>query len=415
MFRFEPSRSGVKWLGLMGIGLVPALAQADYLADSHLKLDMKNFFLDRNFTKNDAPVADVGNWSQGFDLQFMSGYTEGPVQFGLDFDAQYALKLDGHGDDGSLPMKANGNPADDYSRAGATAKIRYSRTELKIGDMRPNLPVAWDDDSRQLDTIYQGAVIESHDIDHLMLTGGRFWSTVTRESSNHEKLYKYRTSDALDSDGLNFVGGTYSVTPKVDLTYFYGQVEDIYQQHYAGIKYTQPLGGGYTLRTDVRYFNNNEDGQALDGAIDNRTYGTLFSLLKGPHIFGISYQRVLGKSVFPTLNGYIPQPYLVHWGNTPFILAEERSWGARYQYDFASLGIPGLIFATSYTRGTGIDRGAGQPDGTESERNFRLAYTLQSGLFKGLSFDYRKIDVKSRYVSDWDESRLITRYTWKFW
>lgn len=415
MFRSERLLSGVKWMGLMGVGVMPAVGHADYLDDSHLQLDLKNFFLDRNYTKNAAAVADEGSWSQGFDLQFTSGYTEGPLQFGLDFNAQYALKLDGHGDDGSLPMKADGNPADDYSRAGATAKMRYSKTELRVGDMRPRLPVAWDDDSRQLDTIYQGAVFESHDIDHLMLTGGRFWSTVTRESSNHEKIYKYRTSDALDSDGLNFIGGTYSVTPKLDLTYFYGQVENIYQQHYAGLNFTQPLGAGYTLRTDLRYFNNNEDGQAIDGAIDNRTYGALFTLLKGPHTFGLSYQRVLGNSVFPTLNGYIPQPYLVHWNNVPFILPQERSWGARYEYDFTAMGIPGLIFATSYTRGTDIDRGSDLANGTESERDFRVAYTLQSGPLKGLSFDYRNIDVKSKYVSDWDENRLITSYTWKFW
>jgi hypothetical protein len=407
--------SRIKWMGLMGVGLLPTVAHADYVDDSHLTLDMKNFFLDRNFTKNAAPVPDAGSWSQGFDLQFTSGYTEGPLQFGLDVNAQYALTLAGHNDDGSLPIKADGDPAHDYSRAGATAKMRYAKTELKIGDLRPKLPVAYDDDSRQLDTLYQGAVFESRDIDHLMLTGGRFWSSVTRESANHEQLYKYRTSDALDSSGMNFIGATYSATPKLDLSYFYAQVEDIYQQHYAGLKYTQPLGAGYTLRTDLRYFNNNEDGKALDGAIDNNTYGALFTLLKGAHSFGVSYQRVLGNSVFPTLNGYIPQPYLVHWGNTPFILAQERSWGARYQYDFAGLGIPGLIFASSYTRGTGIERGAGLADGVESERDFRLAYTLQSGLLKGLSFDYRKIDVKSRYVSDWDESRFITRYTWKFW
>ncbi|WP_437881640.1 OprD family porin [Pseudomonas sp. LRF_L74] len=413
MFRFECLFTRIKCVGV--IGMLPVFAQAAYLDDSHLTLDMKNFYLDRNYTKSDAAVADEGSWSQGFDLQFISGYTEGPLQFGLDVDVQYAFTLDAHGDDGSLPLDRNGDAVDNYSRAGATAKIRYAKTELKVGDMRPRLPVAWDDDSRQLDTIYQGAVLESRDIDGLVLTGGRFWSVVTRESANHEKLYRYRTSDDLDSDGLNFVGATYSVTPQLDLSYFYGVVEDIYQQHYVGLKHTQELGAGYTLLTDLRYFNNNEEGDALTGAIDNRTYGAMFTLLKGGHKVGLSYQRVLGDTVFPTLNGYIPQPYLVHWNNVPFILPQERSWGVRYQYDFSAIGIQGLIFGTSYTHGSDIDLGVGMDDGTESERDFRLAYTLQNGPLKGLSFDYRNITVKSKYVSDWDENRLITSYSWKFW
>ncbi|WP_409574278.1 OprD family outer membrane porin, partial [Salmonella enterica] len=77
----------------------------------------------------------------------------------MDVDAQYAIRLDSHGDDGSLPMdSSSGRASDNYGRAGATLKMKYSRTELKVGDMRPELPVAWHDPSRQLDTIFQGAV-----------------------------------------------------------------------------------------------------------------------------------------------------------------------------------------------------------------------------------------------------------------
>lgn len=394
----------------------PLLAQADLVEDSHLKLDLRNFYLHRNFTQENAPVSSVHSWSQGFDLQFTSGYTDTPLAFGLDANTQYALRLDGSGNDGSLPYSAaERRQADDYSRAGATFKMRYSKTELKIGDHRPQLPIAYDDTSRQLDTIYQGAVVESKELDGLTLTGGRFWSAVTRESGNHEKLYKWGSTDDRDSDGLDFGGATYNITKSLQASYFYGVLHDIYRQHYVGLMHMADLGDGYKLKTDLRYFNNKEDGEALNGKVDNRSYGALFTLLKGSHMFGLSYQRMLGESVFPTMNGYIPNPYLVHWSSLAFVRPGERSWAVRYGYDFAGVGVPGLKLFTRYTKGTQWDRGAGLSDNQESERNIYLTYVLQNGPLKGLSFDLRNINTKQKYGSDYDEYRVATTYTWKFW
>ncbi|WP_433766413.1 OprD family outer membrane porin [Pseudomonas putida] len=407
---------GLGMASVLGLTCSPLTAHADVIDDSHFKLDTRNFYLHRNYTNTNAPASEVHSWSQGFDAQFTSGYTDTALAIGLDVDAQYAVRLDSSGNDGSLPFSVSQQQtADDYSRAGATLKMRYAKTELKVGDMRPQLPVAFDDTSRQLDTIYQGAVVESKDVDGLTLTGGRFWSAVTRESSNHEKLYKWGTTDNLDSDGLDFGGATYDITKNLQASYFYGVVHDIYQQHYFGLTHMADLGGGYKLKTDLRYFNNNEDGNALDGEIDNRAYGALFTLLKGAHMFGVSYQRMLGDSVFPTLNGYIPQPYLVNWSSLAFIRPDEKSWSARYGYDFVGMGIPGLKFYSRYTKGTNWDRGGNLSDNQESERNLMLSYVIQSGPLQGLALDLRNIDVKQKYGYDYNEYRFATTYTWKFW
>jgi len=402
-------------LGLLGVAF-PWTANADPLDDSQLSLNFRNLYLNRNFTNSEAPTSKVGNWSQGFDLQFQSGYTDTPLAIGLDANAQYALRLDSTGNDGSLPFSVHDQKAaDDYSRAGATLKMRYSKTELKIGDQKPNLPVASNDPSRQLDTIYQGAVLNSREIDNLELTGGRFWSSVTRQSSNHENLYKYGSTDDLDSKGLDFGGGTYSFTPSLQATYFYGVLHDIYQQHYGGLKHSLDLGDGYTLKTDLGYFNNSEDGSALAGNVDNRSYSGLVTLQKGGHLFGTSYQRMLGDTIFPTLNGYVPQPYLPNWAGLPFIRPGERSWSVRYGYDFAAVGVPGLKLFTRYIKGTAIERGEGLSQDQESERDIFLSYVIQGGAFKGLSFDLKNFNTKQKYGNNYDEYRLVTSYTWKIW
>ncbi|MNH77980.1 Porin-like protein NicP precursor [compost metagenome] len=416
MFQVKQSCRGLGIAGALGMMCSPLAAQADVIDDSHFKVDTRNFYLHRNYTNTNAVDSEVHSWSQGFDAQFTSGYTDTALAIGLDVDAQYAVRLDSSGNDGSLPYSVSDRQtADDYSRAGATLKMRYSKTELKVGDLRPQLPVAFDDTSRQLDTIYQGAVVESKEIDGLTMTGGRFWSAVTRESSNHEKLYKYGSTDNLDSDGLDFGGVTYDISKNLQASYFYGVLHDIYQQHYFGLMHMADLGNGYKLKTDLRYFNNNEDGNALNGEIDNRSYGGLFSLLKGAHMFGLSYQRMLGDSVFPTMNGYIPQPYLVHWSSLGFVRPDEKSWGARYSYDFAGMGVPGLKLYTRYIKGTNWDRGNNLSDNQESERFLGLSYVVQSGALQGLGLDLRNIDVKQKYGYDYNEFRVATTYTWKFW
>lgn len=65
------------------------------------------------------------------------------------------------------------------------------------------------------------------------------------------------------SDGLNFAGVTYQFTAGLSGTYFYGQMENIYKQHYLGLTDVFELGAGYSLKTDMRYYYNGDHGDAL--------------------------------------------------------------------------------------------------------------------------------------------------------
>lgn len=390
-------------------------AQADFVDDSHLTLGLRNFYVDRDFKQENAPKSRTGSWSQGFDLQFKSGYTDGPVQFGLDVGSQFAYRLDGSKDrspDGVLPVQTDGSPVHDYSRANATAKIRYSNTELRIGEQRPNLPVVSYDPTRQLVTSYQGALLESKEIKDLTLTAGHFWSIAGRESSNTEDLYLWGDTPNQSSDGLNFAGASYAFTPNLTGTYFYAQLEDIYRQHYVGVAHKMPLGDGYALKTDVRYYNSKEEGQALSGRVDNRTYGAMFSLLKGGHTFGAGYQRMLGLDTFPTFNSYAPAPYLINWSALGFVKPDERSWQVRYDYDFAAMGVPGLKWMARWMEGNGINLGQ---QSHETERTSILSYVVQDGPLKGFGATWMNIGVNVRDTSEYEENRMILTYTVSLW
>lgn len=77
--------------------MTPMMAMADFVEDSHLGLGLRNFYIDRDYKGENPKNSRIGSWTQGFDLRFISGYTEGPVQFGLDASMQYAYRLDGGG------------------------------------------------------------------------------------------------------------------------------------------------------------------------------------------------------------------------------------------------------------------------------------------------------------------------------
>ena len=86
----------LKAMGLIGV-MMPLAAQADFVEDSQMNLGLRNFYVDRDFKGDNPRTSRDGSWSQGFDLRFTSGYTQGPLAFGLDAAAQYAYRLDGGG------------------------------------------------------------------------------------------------------------------------------------------------------------------------------------------------------------------------------------------------------------------------------------------------------------------------------
>ena len=193
-----------------------ALTTADVITESNTLLAFRNAYIDRDYKQNEAPISRAGSWTQGADLQFKSGYTEGPVKFGLDLSAQYAIRLDGgggRGPDTIIPYsESKKQQASDYGHAAPTLKSKISETELKIGEFRPLLPVASIDDSRQLTTTFQGWQIESKELQKLNLTIGKYKTIVGRNSSNRESIRLSGSNSKEDSNGLLFAGGTYTLT-----------------------------------------------------------------------------------------------------------------------------------------------------------------------------------------------------------
>nr|WP_277750117.1 OprD family porin [Pseudomonas alkylphenolica] len=388
---------------------------AGFIEDSKGSLELRNHYLNRDFRQSGAPQAKAEEWGQGFTARLESGFTEGTVGVGLDAIGELGIKLDSSRDrrgTGLLPFGPTSHePVDDYSELGLTAKLRASKSTLRLGTLQPTLPVVTYNDTRLLSATFQGGMLTSQEIDGLTFNGGRLTRANLRDSSSRDDIgYSAATSDAFD-----FAGGSYAINPQLAVSYYYGKLEDIYRQQFVGLVHSLPLGGGFSLRSDLRYFDSREDGQRRAGVIDNRNFNGMLSLSHGGHRLSTGWQSMSGDSAFPFLNGGDPYSVNLVTFNT-FTRAEEDAWQLRYDYDFVALGIPGLSFMTRYVDGRNARTATGD-HGEEWERDSDLVYVVQSGPLKNLSLRWRNVTFRSGngLTTDVDENRLILGYTLALW
>jgi hypothetical protein len=391
----------------------PALA--GFIDDSKASLELRNHYLNRDFRQHGAAQSKAEEWAQGFTARISSGFTEGSVGVGLDAIGQLGVKLDSSRDrrgTGLLPFDpADKQPVDDYSELGLTAKLRAANSVLRLGTLQPQLPVVSYNDTRLLSSTFQGGMLTSQEVDGLTLNGGRLTRVNLRDSSGRDDI----GYGAANSDAFDFAGGTYAISPQLAASYYYGKLDDIYRQQFVGLVHSLPLPGGFSLKSDLRYFDSRGDGAARAGRIDNRNLNAMFSLSQGGHRISAAFQRMSGSSAFPFLNG--GDPYVVNLVTyNTFTRAKEDAWQLRYDYDFAAVGLPGLSFMTRYVDGRNAKTASGD-HGEEWERDSDLAYVIQGGALKGLSLRWRNVTFRSGngLSTDLDENRLILGYTLALW
>lgn len=397
-------------------GSLSGVSNAALIDDSKAWLELRNMYMNRDF-RNDNGNPTQEDWGQGFTLRMQSGFTEGQVGFGVDAIAQLGLKLDstkGNSGTGVLAVNGAGVPEDEWSELGLTAKAKIAETTLRLGTLQPTLPVVLFNDTRLLSGTYTGGMLTSNkDIDGLLLNAGRITQSNLRDSSGRDDTsYVYNRAE---SDHFDFAGGAYDLTDELTASYYYGELKDVYKQHFLGLVNILPLSDSMSLRTDLRYFRNDDSGNAVGGEIDNNALMGMMTFSAGVHKFTGAYQRMSGEGNFPFMAGSDPYNVNLVTYNT-FSKAETDAWQLRYDFDFTAVGVPGLTFMTRYVKGYGIET-PNVSNGTEWERDTDLVYTVQDGSFKGLNVRLRNVTFRSGggLTTDVDENRLIVGYTLALW
>ncbi len=282
--------------------------------------------------------------------------------------------------------------------------------------------------------MFQGVQLTSKELEKLTLVAGQINRVTGRMSSDSVGLAV--SGGTRQSDSFKFGGGEYTGVKDLTLQYYYANLEDYYQQNFLGALHRFELGQGQSFKSDLRYFRTegigaNDRGELGyrtsgytkdgDGRIDNRTWSAMFTYGLGGHAFSVGYQEVSDNSNFVQMNmGSLPNKDA--GGTSLYIISDrlaasfnyagERTILGQYDYDFASLGVPGLKSSLAYLKGDRIKQVHGAQ---EWERDLVLTYVVQSGALKGLGFAWRNAMLRSDIGGDGDQNRLTVSYSVALW
>ncbi|MBD1552460.1 OprD family porin [Pseudomonas typographi] len=394
------------------LAVMPCIGRADLLGDSSVTLDLRNFYFSRDFRQDNAAQSKRAEWAQGFMFNAKSGYTEGPIGFGVDLYAALGVKLDSsdaRAGTGLLPNAFGDSGPGEYSDLSGVFKTKVSKTELKVGGFMPKTPVLLSSDARLLPPIFNGATLVSKDIDNLLIDAGQFRSVNYRNSSgNHDDLLAGNYS--ARSDRFDYASAAYTFNPHLTAAFWRAELEDVYQQNYYGVLAAHKLGS-WALGGNLGYFDSSQVGAQRAGKIDNGLVSVLLSANLGAHTWRAGYQDNRGNSPFPYLQDADPNVANVVQ-ILDFTRTQERSWQARYDVNMASYGVPGLTFLARYLRGDGFE--VAGSNAKEWERDLDVSYVIQSGPLKNVGMRWRNAMVRSDAAGDLDENRLILSYTIAF-
>lgn len=413
-------KNAVKWSTLAlavaaGNGLIASQAMAEgegFVEGASATLSNRTVYFNRDFRDNTAGQSKADETATGFLLNFQSGYTQGPIGFGADVLAMQGIKLDsGRGRSGTrlLELDDDGSAKDEYSEIRGAVKVAILEdTVVRYGVHLPENPVAYYDDARLLPNHYQGYSITNSSIDGLFVEAGRLTDRSEMNDSSE-------TDGALREDeNLTYAGGTYSFNDNLSVSLYGAEAEDFYDRYFVGADWTLPLSEGTSLSTSLAYYDTSDEDSTDGDEVDNQAASLSVTLNTGYHAFGVAYQQMRGDA------GYYYTDYDIYLANSiqylDFNAKDEKSYQARYDYDFAGMGIPGLSFMTRYITSSSIDTDyVGIDRDSRWERNTELRYTVQNGFLEGLNVRWRNATIRQDANldgGDVDENRLIVGYTW---
>ena len=399
-------------IALTGAALPAAAEESGFVEGAKVNLNLRNFYINRNFTNPTRAQGKAEEWTQSFILDARSGFTQGIVGFGMDVLGLYSVKLDGGKGTGGtqlLPLDSDGRPADNFGRTNVAFKAKLSQTEVKVGEWMPVLPILRSDDGRSLPQTFRGGQITSKEINGLTLYGGQFRANSPRDDSSMSDM-SMTGQAAFTSDRFNFQGGEYLFNDKrTQVGLWNAELKDIYSQQYLNVTHSQPIGD-WTLGANLGFFYGKDDGSARAGELDNKTWSGLFSAKYGGHTFYVGLQKLTGDNAWMRVNGTSGGTLANDSYNASYDNAKEKSWQLRHDYNFVALGVPGLTLMNRYISGDNVHTGT-VTDGKEWGRESELAYTIQSGTFKDLNVKWRNSTIRRDFSNnEFDENRLIVSY-----
>lgn len=403
-------------------------AQASLTDGAQLNFEARNLYFNNHNRSAPKLQSNTEQWGQGFILEGISGYTDGPIGFGADAIGMLGAKLYGpqgrNGAIGLFPTDSTGNSPDTFGSASFALKARVSQSVLRAGYQQLNLPVIQSNDGRLLPSIYRGITFSSQDIADVILNAGFIDRVQGRNQDGEQKLKATGNAKAFSS-GFTYAGGTWNPIKPLGLTYYYARLNDVYQQNFVGITTATSLSIG-KLSTDIRYFNSQGVGAQFSGPINNNAIGGLVSYSLLGNTFGLGYQALTGSSGFPYLDPGQSVGGIVTGttggnsgliGEVPlskFKTQDEKEWVLKYSYNLSRIGLQGVAFNSTYVSGHDARTSSKAAGQNEWVRTFGLSYNVPDSVIKGVTVAWKNVTYRTNVTGNHSQDQNILLVSYKF-
>lgn len=441
-------------LGLLPLAVWASLSTSSYaegfIEDTKFDLMNRNFYFYRDFRHGASNGSGANSqlpaneregyrseWAHGLIGQLTSGYTDTPIQIGVDAYALMGIKL--YSDEYKTGTNLiefdpqTGQTETVYGEIGGALKLKYHDTELKYGDQFPNVPVMAVSTVRLLPSTATGVSIQDKSFENLTLNAAHFYRMNPVDSTEHLNHFTTDYAAGIQADSISYFGGSYKYN---DVTYtaYASQLEDVWNQYFVGANTTYQLPtDGHRIRFNTANYYNHDSGDKNYGDIDALALSAMLGYQINQHTFSIGYQQIIGDEPFDWVG------FSTIGANTSllnaaqfatFSEANEKSLQVKYDLDFAPYGLEGVSLMARYLYGWDIDNSDSQnaiyrkryvydknTDYTHWERDITLAYKVPTGFAKGLDIKLRQAThraTKGYRYNDIDELRVIFEYPWSF-
>ncbi len=351
-----------------------------------------------------ARLAKRNTWVLSGRLGYESGFTEGPLGFGLDTALYGASQLAGGEDVRNLAhVKRNGTSSRDktWEYIGEYAlKMRFSWLSMKFGLQQFSNPFLTSFDNRPLPPNFRGLSVVGTPTEGWRIKAGSVSAVYTRGADFSQRLI---TTNGLTFDRLSYIGAEWDQEGNRKVSLYASRANDLWNQYYASA--AQSFGGAdgvkWTGKADIYYTKN--QGASLQGDINNTAYSVSLMAQRQASSLLFAYQYIDSNQLFDYARETMGM-YLENSMGADYSAPHEKSLQLRYKYDGKKGGLPGVQLSLWGVYGYGVDgtvgaaqhrdlkdpvRGLywknGKPiSGGNREIGMRATYIVQQGQFKNL-------------------------------
>ncbi|WP_104492132.1 OprD family outer membrane porin [Acinetobacter indicus] len=421
-----------------------------FVEDSRFDLMNRNFYFYRDFRHGASNSAGANStlpaderegyrseWAHGLVGQFTSGFTNTPIQVGVDAYAMVGLKL--YSDEKKTGTNLiefdprTGKTEDAYGEIGGAIKLKYNDTVVTYGNQFPNVPVMAVSTVRLLPSTATGVSLQDKSFDNLTINAAHFYRMNPVDSTEHLNYFTTDYAAGIQANSLSYLGGSYKYN---DVTYtaYASELEDVWNQYFIGANTTYKLPTeGHALRFATANYYNHDSGDKSYGDIDALALSAMLGYQLHNHTFSLGYQQIVGDEPFDWVG------FKTMGANTSilnaaqfatFSEANEKSVQVKYDLDLSPYGVQGLSLMARYLYGWDIDNSDSKnatytkryvydknTDYTHWERDITLGYKVPTGFAKGLDIKLRQAThraTKGYRYNDIDELRVILEYPLSF-